>query len=47
MNFRYMPELDLRFGYPVVLLVMLASSSCSTWSSSESGGCGNRVLLMT
>src|SRR5829696_5059699 len=25
MNFRYMPELDLRFGYPVVLLVMVAS----------------------
>jgi magnesium transporter len=25
MNFRYMPELDLRFGYPVVLLVMAAS----------------------
>jgi magnesium transporter len=25
MNFRYMPELDLRFGYPLVLLVMLAS----------------------
>jgi len=25
MNFHYMPELDLRFGYPVVLLVMLAS----------------------
>jgi magnesium transporter len=25
MNFRYMPELDLRFGYPVVMLVMVAS----------------------
>jgi magnesium transporter len=25
MNFRYMPELGLRFGYPVVLLVMVAS----------------------
>jgi magnesium transporter len=25
MNFRYMPELYLRFGYPVVLLVMVAS----------------------
>jgi magnesium transporter len=25
MNFRYMPELNLRFGYPVVLLVMVAS----------------------
>jgi magnesium transporter len=25
MNFRYMPELYLRFGYPVVLLVMAAS----------------------
>ena len=25
MNFHYMPELDLRFGYPVVLLVMVAS----------------------
>jgi magnesium transporter len=25
MNFRYMPELDLRFGYPAVLLVMVAS----------------------
>jgi len=25
MNFRYMPELDSRFGYPLVLLVMLAS----------------------
>ena len=25
MNFRYMPELDLRFGYPLVLLIMLAS----------------------
>jgi magnesium transporter len=25
MNFRYMPELDLRFGYPVVLLVMVSS----------------------
>src|SRR5215204_6587065 len=25
MNFRYMPELDLRFGYPVVLLVMVVS----------------------
>jgi magnesium transporter len=25
MNFRYMPELELRFGYPVVLLVMAAS----------------------
>jgi len=25
MNFRYMPELELRFGYPVVLLVMVAS----------------------
>jgi magnesium transporter len=25
MNFRYMPELYLRFGYPVVLIVMVAS----------------------
>ena len=25
MNFRYMPELGFRFGYPVVLLVMVAS----------------------
>jgi magnesium transporter len=25
MNFRYMPELYLRFGYPVVVLVMVAS----------------------
>src|SRR5215204_529758 len=25
MNFRYMPELDLSFGYPVVLLVMVLS----------------------
>ena len=25
MNFRYMPELDFKFGYPVVLLVMVAS----------------------
>ena len=25
MNFRYMPELDLKFGYPVVLLVMVVS----------------------
>jgi magnesium transporter len=26
MNFRYMPELEWRYGYPVVLLVMLAAS---------------------
>jgi magnesium transporter len=25
MNFRYMPELYLRFAYPVVVLVMAAS----------------------
>jgi magnesium transporter len=25
MNFRYMPELYLRFAYPVVVLVMVAS----------------------
>jgi magnesium transporter len=25
MNFRYMPELYWRFGYPVVVLVMVAS----------------------
>jgi magnesium transporter len=24
MNFRYMPELNLRFGYPLVVLVMVA-----------------------
>jgi magnesium transporter len=23
MNFRYMPELSLRFGYPLVVLVMV------------------------
>ncbi|MBL9059002.1 MAG: magnesium transporter, partial [Mangrovicoccus sp.] len=31
MNFEYMPELNDRWGYPVVLGVMVASAAGSYW----------------
>ena len=38
MNFDYMPELQWRFGYPLVLLLILSSAPRSTGASSAPAG---------
>ena len=37
MNFHYMPELDWRYGYPLSLVLMLASAVCRISISKRRG----------
>ncbi len=44
MNFRHMPELTWRYGYPATLVVIASSAWCSTAGSAATAGC--RHLLV-
>ena len=39
MNFKHMPELDWKCGYPMAIVLMVAAAVCPTFSSNGRNGC--------